>query len=83
MDPRRKRILFRSQHRGTVESDWFLGRFAERFVADLSDGQLDRFEALLEVADNDVFNWVTGREAVPPAYQNDVMDLLINFNNRR
>jgi antitoxin CptB len=66
-----------------VETDWFLGRFAERFISDMTDVQLDRFEALLDVGDNDVFSWVSGREPVPPDYQNDVMDLLIDFNHRR
>jgi antitoxin CptB len=83
VDSRRKRIIFRSQHRGMVETDWFLGRFAERFISDMTDVQLDRFEALLDVGDNDVFSWVSGREPVPPDYQNDVMDLLIDFNHRR
>ena len=66
-----------------VETDWFLGRFAERYLAELTDAQLDCFEALLDVGDNDLFYWVTGRDPVPAAYQSDVMILLIDFNHRR
>jgi len=81
MDDRRKRILFRSQHRGMVETDFFLGRFAVRHLATLSEEQLDRLEALLEEGDNDLFNWISGKVAPPAEHHNDVMQLLIRFNN--
>ena len=59
-DIRRKRLLFRSWHRGTRESDLILGRFAEAHIAGFDAGQLDRYEALLECADADLFDWVSG-----------------------
>src|SRR5438045_2238505 len=46
LDPRRKRLLFRSCHRGMKETDLMLGRFAEHHLAILDDGQLDRFATL-------------------------------------
>ena len=81
MDDRRKRILFRSQHRGMVETDFFLGRFTARHVAALSDDQLDRLEVLLEEGDNDLFNWISGKVSPPSELDNDIMKLLIEFNN--
>ena len=42
---RRKRLSFRSWHRGTRESDLILGRFADAHLATFDDGQLDRYEA--------------------------------------
>ena len=79
LDTRLKRIGFRCWHRGTREADLFLGRFADAHLGTLSEAQLDRFEALIENDDPDVFNWVTGREPVPPAFDNDVTKLLQNF----
>jgi antitoxin CptB len=79
VDARRKRLLFRSAHRGMQENDLFLGRFAERHLAAMSDEQLDRFEALLEENDNDLFNWISRREALPPAFDHDVMKMILNF----
>ncbi len=81
MDDRRKRILFRSQHRGMVETDFFLGRFAVRYLPSLSDDQLDRLEALLEEGDNDLFNWISGKVPPPADHDNDIMRLMIVFNN--
>ncbi len=80
LDPRRKRLLFRSAHMGTKETDRMLGGFAERHLASLSEDQLDRFEHLLEAPDGDLFDWITGRVPPPPAYNHDVMTLLIDFN---
>ncbi len=60
-----------------------LGGFAERRLAGLDDGQLDRFEALLEAPDGDLFDWISGRLPAPPPYNHDVMDLLIAFNAKR
>jgi len=78
-DPRRKRLLFRSWHRGTREADLVLGSFADRHLAGFDAAQLDRYEALLAVADPDLFDWIAGRAAPPPAHDHDVTRLLIAF----
>lgn len=73
---RRKRLLFRCWHRGTQEIDLIFGRFAENSLAGFGTPQLDRFEALLDCTDADLFDWVTGRCTPPTAYDHDVMRLL-------
>jgi antitoxin CptB len=80
-DLRRKRLLFRSWHRGTRESDLILGRFAAAHLSRFDDAQVDRYEALLECSDADLFDWVAGRAALPAAYDHDVMRLLVAFTN--
>jgi antitoxin CptB len=79
MDPRRKRLLFRSRHMGTNENDIFFGAFAERHLADFSDDQLGCYEALLAENDPDLFDWATGRKAPPARHDHDVMALLQSF----
>ena len=73
---RRRRLLFRCWHRGTQEIDLLLGSFAEASLAGFASAQLDRFEGLLDCADADLFDWITGRSTPPPAYDHDVMRLL-------
>jgi antitoxin CptB len=80
-DIRRKRLLFRSWHRGTREADLILGRFAESHLAGFDGAQLDRYEALLECDDADLFDWVSGRAAPPAAHDDDVMRLLLAFRS--
>ncbi|WP_439814409.1 succinate dehydrogenase assembly factor 2 [Zavarzinia sp. CC-PAN008] len=76
---RRKRLTFRSWHRGFKENDLLLGSFADTHIAQMDEGQLDRYEALLEQPDADIFAWMTGAEAVPAAFDHDVMKLLKDF----
>ena len=61
------------------ETDLILGRFAERHLAAMTEEQLDRFEALLEEGDNDLFDWISGRQPPPLDRDNDVMRLIRNF----
>ena len=81
MDSRRKRILFRAQHCGMKENDIILGGFAEARIAALSDADLDAFEALLKQPDNDVYNWVSGREAPPAEFATDLIHQILTYNN--
>ncbi|HET8726179.1 MAG TPA: succinate dehydrogenase assembly factor 2 [Alphaproteobacteria bacterium] len=74
---RRRRLKFRSWHRGTREADLLLGSFVDRHVDAFSAEQLDRLEALLENGDPDIYDWMIGREPVPPAFDTDVMRLLM------
>jgi antitoxin CptB len=78
-DVRLRRILFRSWHRGTQESDLILGSFAETCLPGFDTAQLNRFEALLECIDPELFDWVIGGIAPPPQHDHDVMQLLRNF----
>ena len=80
-DFRKKRLLFRSWHRGTRESDLILGRFAEAHLAGFDAAQLGRYEALLECSDAEIFDWVAGRAPPPPDHDHDVTRLLLAFRH--
>jgi len=79
LEVRRRRLLFRCWHRGTQEIDLILGSFATSSLSGFESAQLERFEALLDCADIDLFDWITGRSTPPPAHDHDVMRLLISF----
>jgi len=79
LDIRRKRLLFRSWHRGTKETDLLLGSFAEDHLAGMSEAQLACYEALLEENDALLFDWITGRSPPPPERDSDVLRLLMDF----
>lgn len=81
-DIRRKRLLFRSWHRGTREADLILGSFAEAYLAGFDAARLDEYEALLECSDADLFDWIAGRGAPPPDYDTEVARLLLAFRYR-
>ena len=81
-DLRRRRLLFRSWHRGTQESDLIFGPFAELSLPGFDAAQLDRYEALLDCPDPDLFDWVILGIAAPPQHNHDVMRLLRRFGTR-
>src|SRR5947208_6966225 len=78
-DIRRKRLLFRSWHRGTREADLILGSFAEAYLAVFDDSRLDQYEALLDCADADLFDWIFRRAAPAPEHDTEVTRLLLAF----
>jgi len=76
---RSRRLLFRSWHRGTQESDLILGSFAKIHLPDFDSAQLAQFEALLDCTDPELFDWIVGGHAPPVQHDHDVLRLLRNF----
>jgi len=79
MDSRRKRLLYRSTHCGMIENDILLGCFASRNLSTMSETDLDDFELLLAECDNDLYNWITGKEALPAHLDSPVMAAILAF----
>lgn len=81
LDPRRRKVLFRSWHRGTREMDLIMGRFADVHIGGFSESELDDFERLIEVPDRDLFSWVTGKAETPANYDTGVFRSLKAFHS--
>ena len=81
LEIRRKRLRFRCWHRGTKELDLMIGRFADAHLAALRAEQIGRLEALLEVPEPVLTDWILGRRAPDPDHDHDVMRLLRDFNS--
>jgi antitoxin CptB len=62
---RRKKLKFRSWHRGMREMDFVLGRFADAEIDGLTGDELDQYERLLDIPDTEFFFFVTGEMPVP------------------
>ena len=41
------------------------------------EAQLDQFEAILDSDEHDIYAWLTGKNAVPDEFDNDVMRQLL------
>jgi antitoxin CptB len=65
LDERRRRLLFRSWHRGTREMDLIMGRFADANIGTLTDAELEAFERLTDVPEPELYAWITGDRPVP------------------
>jgi antitoxin CptB len=80
LDLRRRKLLFRSWHRGMREMDLIMGRFADAAIERLSDADLTELERLIEVPDRDLLGWITGEEPVPADYDSALFRELRDFH---
>jgi antitoxin CptB len=80
LDARKRRLLFRSWHRGTREADLIMGRFADVHIEAFSDAELDQYEHLLEALETDLLSWVTGVAAVPPEHDTAMFRRVRDFH---
>ena len=83
LDERRRRLLFRSWHRGTREADLIMGRFADVHIAALTGPELDQYEHLLDALETDLLAWLTGIMAVPPEHDTAMLRRVRNFHLAR
>ncbi len=65
LDARRRKLLFRSWHRGMREMDLILGSFADAEIAALNDAEIDDYERLLDIPDTVLLPWMTGEQQAP------------------
>lgn len=73
---RRRRLLFRAEHRGFKEADLVIGGFARKNLPEMDSAALNEFEALIETPDQELYAWIVGRETVPDEYRGPVFDAL-------
>jgi len=78
---RLKRLRFRAWHRGIKEMDLILGQFADAALESLSPDELDQFEVLLEVGDQQFYRWVNGAEEVPAAQDSALLRRIIGLDH--
>ena len=76
---RLRKLDYRSRHRGIREMDIVFGRFAEQVLETLTDAELDDYERILELPDDKLFSWATGREQVPDAVRSPLLDALLSL----
>jgi antitoxin CptB len=74
LEIRRKRALYRANHRGTKELDLILGRYASERVASMDEAKLAAFEAFLALPDTDIDQWIRGF-AAPDGVVDSVADI--------
>jgi antitoxin CptB len=60
LEIRRKRALYRANHRGTKELDLILGRYASERLPGMDEARLAAFEEFLALPDTDIDLWIRG-----------------------
>jgi antitoxin CptB len=78
-DVRRRRLLFRSTHRGTYENDLMIGGFVRAHLMELTEAELDALEVVMEIPDTDLADWLTGRVPIPPEEETPMLRRMRDF----
>ena len=78
LDARRRRLLYRATHRGTYENDILLGGFVQRHLDAFQEWELTALEGLLELPENDLADWLTGRVPVPSEVDSPILRRILD-----
>ena len=57
-----KKLLYRSNHRGTKEMDLLIGGFANENLNKLNSDELKEFELLLNFTDKELSSWLVDKK---------------------
>ena len=74
-----RKLSFRAWRRGFKEADIILGHFSDEALPTMTDAELDTFEVLLEVPDQDLYGWIIERDPTPPEFRSEIMRRLNTF----
>ena len=78
----RKKILFRSWHRGTKEMDLVLGTYADNNLSNMSYDELLHFQNFLNLSDPDLYKWLISEEkAFPEEFRDLIEDIILKTNS--
>ena len=58
----KKKIIYRSNHRGTKEMDLLLGLFVAKYIDTFNDNELAELYDLLNTEDEIIYNWYFDRK---------------------
>ena len=79
IDQLKKKIIYRSNYRGTKEMDKLLGTFAKKNINILNYEELVDLEKLLNIDDTNLYNYYTGVKTDFEIENNKVNLLFKNF----
>tara|TARA_B100001115_G_C15549559_1_gene261579 strand:+ start:282 stop:542 length:261 start_codon:yes stop_codon:yes gene_type:complete len=79
IDQLKKKIIYRSNYRGTKEMDKLLGAFTNKYINQLDTKDLNDLERLLDVDDNNLYNYFNNLKTDILFEDNHVNTLFKNF----
>ena len=75
----RKKIIYRSNYRGTKEMDKLLSSFTNKYINKLNNEDLIKLEKLLDIDDNNLYNFYNGLKTDFEIENNNINLLFKNF----
>jgi len=79
IDHLKKKIIYRSNYRGTKEMDKLLSAFTTRYIDTLNEIDLVDLEKLLNIDDTNLYNFYNGLKTEIKFEKNKINNLFKNF----
>ena len=79
IDELKKKIIYRSNYRGTKEMDKLLGRFVKKHIDDLQDEDLIDLDKFLNIDDTNLYNFYNGFDTEFEIEKTNISLLFKNF----
>ena len=79
IDQLKKKIIYRSNYRGTKEMDKLLGAFTKKYINQLNQDELIDLEKLLDIDDTSLYNFFNGIDNEIKFDETNVLKLFKNF----
>ena len=79
IDLLKKKVLYRSEYRGTKEMDLLLSKFVKKYINDFGIVELKQLEDLLNFDDDSLFKWYLNKKENIKISNNKVSNLFKNF----
>jgi len=76
----KKKIIYRSNYRGTKEMDKLLGAFTKRYINELDKEDLKELEKLLDIDDTNLYNFFNGLDTDFKFDDSKINLMFKNFN---
>jgi len=75
----KKKIIYRSEYRGTKEMDLLLGNFVKKYINIFSINDLHELCKLLDISDEDLTKCILNKDPSIKLPNNNVVNLLKDF----
>jgi len=79
IDQLKKKIIYRSNYRGTKEMDKLLGAFTKKYINQLNQDELIDLEKLLDIDDTSLYNFFNGIDNEIKFDETNILKLFKNF----
>ena len=75
----KKKIIYRSNYRGTKEMDKLLGSFTKKYINIIKEEELQNLSNLLDCDDENLYKYNQGRKTTIKIDSNHITDLFKNY----
>jgi antitoxin CptB len=83
IDNLKKRLIYRSQYRGTKEMDKLIGSFVQTYINKLNNQQLNELEKFLDIDDDTLYKFYNNQTLEVDFIKSEIVKLFKKFNYKK